>query len=40
MSERSGGFSKTRLGRVADVMRGHVDFHRDFWTLAYQAIGD
>jgi CubicO group peptidase (beta-lactamase class C family) len=25
VSERSGGFSKTRLGRMADVMRGYVD---------------
>ena len=25
MSERSGGFSKTRLGRMVDVMRGHVE---------------
>ena len=25
MSERSGGFSKTRLGRMADVLRGYVE---------------
>ena len=25
MSERSGGFSKTRLGRMADAMRGYVE---------------
>jgi len=47
MTERSGGFSRTRLGRMADVMRGYVergatgcDFHGDFWTLADQAIAD
>ena len=25
MSSRSGGFSKPRLGRMADVMRGYVE---------------
>jgi hypothetical protein len=38
VSSRSGGFSKARLERMADVMRGYV--YADFWTLAYQAITD
>lgn len=42
------GFSKARLGRMHDVMAGHVErgempgpsVFLDFWTSAYQAIDD
>ena len=49
---RPGGFSRSRLDRMHDVMAGHVargdvpglvtaiSRHGDFWTSVYQTIDD